>query len=80
MTNPPQNLTDRYVTNLLHHGRNATFDLSALTQCDSVVKQETVGCYYEAVVQHLMQHESACGATPVVAVKRALEKHGVSFK
>lgn len=80
MTNPPQNLTDRYVSALLYNGRNNRFDLLKLEQQASIVGQETVGYYYNAVVENLGVTKEANGPTPMCAVKRALEKHGVNFK
>lgn len=79
----PQNVTIRYATNLLNEGANDTFELDAVAQMvNKVPGGDIVGFYYEAAVKIKTDFETqkAAGATPRQAVKRALEKHGVTFQ
>lgn len=80
MNTPPQAVTERYVSNLIHLGSNKEFNLSKLTQQPSVVSGETVGHYYEAVVGSQKDYQIGRGATVSQAVRRALIKHGVTFR
>jgi hypothetical protein len=87
MQNPPQNVSERYVTNLLYHGRNNTFDISDISRRVSVVDDICVGVYYQAVVncpaalfeEHANNKFTGVGATPAQAVRHALSKFGVTF-
>lgn len=78
----PQNVTDRYIHRLLTRGRNDTFELESLVQKIAAVDSLPVGVYFEANVKRTVgfENQSAAGATPREAVRRSLEKHGVSFR
>lgn len=79
----PQSVTIRYATNLLTAGKNDIFELDRVTQVpNKVAGGDIIGFYFEAHVKSRTDFESkgAAGATPVAAVKSALEKHGVTFQ
>jgi hypothetical protein len=76
MSTAPQSVTERYVSNLLHYGRNKEFDIDYIKQMPNVVEDENVGYYY--VVR--IGNQTANGATIQQAVHRCLEKHGVTFR
>lgn len=82
MNDLPQNVTSRYLTNLLHEGRNADFDILLIEQKENIVEEQSCGYYYKAAVWCLSKQETVhvVGASPVVALRRALEKFGVTFK
>lgn len=86
MTTIPQAVTERYVSNLIHYGRNKEFDICSIqrqiTEDDGVV----VGVYFTVMIRLQIAPEGsadkiiASGATISQAVRRALEKHGVTFR
>jgi hypothetical protein len=76
MSTSPQAVTERYVTNLINYGRNREFDIDYIKQMPNVVDGENVGVYYVARIGN----QIANGATISQAVRRALEKHGVTFR
>lgn len=83
--NAPQSVTERYVSNLLHYGRNKEFDIDYIKKIDNVVEDENVGVYFVARVNVTNQNAGpfgrmANGATIQQALRRALEKHGVTFR
>jgi hypothetical protein len=82
MSTSPQAVTERYVSNLLHYGRNKEFDILTSTQNQNKIGEESVGVYYHVTVQHAGSQvvQRANGATPAEAVRRALTKLGVTFR
>lgn len=91
MQNPPQNVSSRYINNILRDGFNSLFQLTALERQSMTVPEsdEILGYYYCARVVSptgvpctapLAETQPAFGATPSQAVRRALEKFGVTFK
>lgn len=75
----PQQVTTRYISNLLRRGKNDIFEITKLIQQDSIYDGITIGSYYLATVQR-QSAETAAGVTPEQAVLRALAKHGVTFR
>lgn len=82
MTTTPQAVTERYVSNLIHYGRNKEFDIFKVLREDSIVQDEHVGVYFEVCITTSLNDSTiwARGATISQAVRRALEKHGVTFR
>jgi hypothetical protein len=81
--NLPQNVTSRYVSNLLNRGRNDTFEMITLTQEKATHDNITVGYYYDVTItKPIPDHtsEQASGVTPSQAISRCLRKFGVSFR
>ena len=82
MSNLPQNITERYVNNLLRNGVNNDFRLFSITIHSSTVGSHHVGFYYRAITQlqraDLPSFE-AYGATPNEALSRALALAGVTY-
>jgi hypothetical protein len=78
----PQAVTERYVSNLLHYGRNKEFDVLSITQHENIVNDELCGYYFKACVftADRVTLEKAHAATVSQALRRALEKHGVTFR
>lgn len=86
MSTQPQAVTERYVSNLIHNGRNKEFDIKAITQHDNVVENINVGVYFRArvlpsnVVDNGANVRVGVGATIATAVRHALIEHGVTFR
>jgi hypothetical protein len=86
MTTAPQAVTDRYVTNLINYGRNREFDIDSIARRKHEADDVVVGVYFEVSLLHTGGEDKganrrlACGATISQAVRRALEKHGVTFR
>lgn len=86
MNNPPQSVTERYVSNLIHNGRNKEFDIKIITQYDAMIEEHIVGVYYRArllpanVADNGANVRVGVGATLALAVRNALEQHGVTFR
>lgn len=79
--NPPQQVTSRYVRNLLIKGKNNEFSIREIRREYTTIDNITVGIYYLAEVKERTGiTEKAAGATPEQAVHRALAKHGVTFR
>ena len=79
--NTPQQVTSRYVRNLIFKGVNNEFRFVALTRTGHFIDQVCVGMYYEAIVANNEERKlTAVGVTPEQAVHRCLEKHGVTFR
>lgn len=80
--NPPQSVTTRYVTNLLIHGQNDTFGLMSIKAEATIVGNANIGTHYIASVGVETEPDSkhGYGATPLAAVRRALECWGVTFR
>lgn len=74
-------MTQRYASNLLKKGRNNEFTLIELNQHYSQADNVTVGHYYLALIGGPNRAtKDAVGVTPLRAVERCLEKHGVTFR
>lgn len=81
LMNPtPQAVTERYVSNLITNGRNKEFDVNTIVQRTHHVEGEPCGVYFTAVIDYQKVSRDAHGATVSQAVRRALEKHGVTFR
>lgn len=81
MNNTPQQVTQRYISNLLHYGRNKEFDIISVDQKANVAEDATqVGVYYSVWIVNKTEGKGAYGATLAQATRRCLEKHGVTFR
>jgi hypothetical protein len=80
MNTAPQQVTERYLSNLLHYGRNKEFDILHIDREESKHQDIVVGYYYTVSIVGKTRNEHAAGATLAEAVRRALEKHGVTFR
>lgn len=84
MSTSPQAVTERYVSNLLRDGQNAEFRLVNLQIRPWVVDEEACGWYYFCIVETVAGSagpvKEAVGVTPVVALRNALTKLGVTFR
>jgi hypothetical protein len=78
--NPPTQVTERYLSNLLHYGRNKEFDINFIKKFDNKIDDEIVGVYFTVRVDQGNNGLLASGATISQALRRALEKHGVTFR
>jgi hypothetical protein len=80
--NAPQSVTERYVSNLLHYGRNKEFDIASVNREIHTHDNICVSVYFTVIVIHGTTYKSefAAGATVQQATRRALEKHGVTFR
>ena len=78
----PQQVTIRYVGNLIRRGRTDDFELINLIRLEATHDDILIGHYYEAIVLHPgdAASETAAGVTPLQAVQRALGKCGVTFR
>lgn len=75
----PQNVTSRYVRNLLINGTNDDFELDRVVQMPST----PIGFHYRATIKQPANdfaEQSAVGASPEQAVHRCLGAHGVTFR
>lgn len=82
MPTPPQAVTERYVSNLIHNGRNKEFDIIKLRQMEAFDGEAIVGIYYRVTVRKVGFNTEweLSGATIAQATRRCLEKHGVTFR
>ena len=81
MKNPPQKLTLRYCRNLLANGENRHFTVQGLTRLPAEVDGIFIGYYYlVALTDYSSKRYEGVGTTPAIAVRRTLEKAGVTFK
>jgi hypothetical protein len=81
--NPPTQVTERYLSNLLHYGRNKEFDIIELKRESNTVDGMNVGYFFRICVcpnDPFGDPSRAVGATISQALRRALEKHGVTFR
>lgn len=78
--NPPQQVTSRYIRNLLIKGKNNDFKVMTVLAQYAMVDELQVGQYYEARIVKLNIGHVAMGVTPEQAIARCLEKHGVTFR
>lgn len=77
----PQSVTQRYLSNLIHNGRNHEFDIDILIRRSNMVDGTVCGYYFTAKVVSTADILFECsGATPTQAIQRCLEKHGVTFR
>lgn len=84
MTTIPQAVTERYVSNLIHYGRNKEFDITAILRDITEVSGRVVGVFFHASIIKMPITEdgkrTGVGATIAQAVRHALEQHGVTFR
>lgn len=81
MNPSPQAVTERYVSNLIHNGRNREFDIRRIDQQENIVEEVEVGRYHRAFVMDTKtETQVGVGATIAQAVRAALTKHGVTFR
>lgn len=85
MNTAPQGVTQHYISNLINRGRNREFDIASIARQITVHDDVCVGVYFEVVITRpneleLVEKVHASGATISQAVRRALEKHGVTFR
>lgn len=81
--NPPQEVTTRYLNNLLREGKNDKYEIRLVQQNISHVDNVPVGVYYTlAIVEPSddFRETIGIGATPIAALTRALTKSGVTFR
>lgn len=72
--------TRRYASNLLKKGKNNEFELLDLKRQYTDVDGLAVGIYYQVLIKGTQWKKDAAGVTPLQAVERCLEKHGVTFR
>lgn len=84
MPTQPQAVTQKYVSNLIYNGRNKEFDIDLVTRRSHFEGEEHVGYYFTVTVTRGEERpgtgQQASGATISQAVRRALEKYGVTFR
>lgn len=86
MTNPPQAVTERYISNLLHYGRNKDFDICEIKRQIHSVDARVVGVYFQAITLPAnlldvgLNRRVGVGATAAQAIRHCLEQHGVTFR
>lgn len=79
--NPPQQVTSRYVRNLLVKGQNNDFVVNAIERFFHQIDNVTIGSYFNATITSSNKHrQTATGVTPEQAIHRCLEKYGVTFR
>ncbi len=79
----PQQVTERYVRALLVEGKNDRYEIVTVGRQIAAVDNIPVGTYYGvsvAVPSDNFRELLGIGATPVAALRRALEKDGVTFR
>ena len=73
--------TIRYAGNLLRKGSSDDFKLQNILINYNMVDQLQMGNYYVAAIRNNSgTAKEAAGVTPLQAVTRCLEKHGVTFR
>lgn len=79
--NPPQAVTERYVSNLIMNGRNKDFDVDTIIRRSNVDGGDHVGFFYTvAVVSTDNKNVAASAPTIAGAIRLALERHNVTFR
>ena len=74
-------VTRRYASNLLSKGKNSEFTIGNLKRTYTTIDNIVVGYYFFVEIGGAnYQTKDAAGATPLQAVERCLEKHGVHFR
>jgi hypothetical protein len=79
----PQNVTNRYISNLVNRGRNHEFEIVVLQRAQALHDGIVVGTYYDTIILKPMPDqasERASGVTAAQAVRRCLTKFGVTFR
>lgn len=83
MTSAPQSVTDRYTRNLLISGQNDRYEIVTVSRQINQVDNIPTGIYFTVTITvptaNFIEHVGL-GATPVCALRRALEKAGVTFR
>ena len=82
-TSIPQQVTDRYVRNLINKGKNNDFEIITLQREQATHDGIVIGEYYDIIIRKPMpdhSSERASGVTASQAVRRALAKFGVTFR
>lgn len=85
MTNTPTAVTERYVSNLLKRGTNNDFRICTIYRQIAIEDGCCVGVYYQVMLASTTQSPESdkirgVGLTPASALRRALEKFGVTFR
>jgi hypothetical protein len=82
MTTIPQAVTERYVSNLIHYGRNKEFDITNITRNENKVGDEVTGYYFHVCIMNPVAEtfRRSCAATIAQGVRNCLIKHGVTFR
>jgi hypothetical protein len=78
--NPPQNVTIRYIHDLLHHGSNHDFNIEEVSRHPNIVEGIIVGQYFNVRLSCCEGSWTFPGATVAEATKRVLEKFNVTFR
>lgn len=79
----PQNVTDRYINNLLRNGKNDDYETHTVSRQIATVSNIPVGIYYSVTVTKPaadFKEFVGIGATPNEALRRALQQDGVTFR
>lgn len=78
----PQAVTNKYTHNLILTGSNDVFAVDFVQSEPNVVNGDVIGHYFAARVIFKSDQTAmrGHGATPRQAVRKALEKFGVTFK
>lgn len=82
MTNPTQAVTERYVSNLLRDGQNNEFVMQSNCAHNTEVEGVRIGIHFRAEVYEVGHSvlKDGFATTPASALRRALEKFGVTFR
>ena len=78
--NPPQQITNRYVNDLLHHGSNHDFNIEHIERKPNIVNGLVCGEYWEVSISCSEGLMLMPGNTIAQAARRALENLGVTFR
>ena len=80
--NLPQNVTIRYIHDLLHHGSNHDFSVDLITRHASLADGVVVGHFYKVTLTAFATGlgQICVGATIAEACRRALSDFGVTFR
>lgn len=83
----PQSVTERYVSNLIHNGRNKEFDITTINRDITELQGRVIGVFYRVCILNphitepsVVNKALGVGATIAQAVRHALELHGVTFR
>lgn len=82
MTNAPQSVTERYISNLIHYGRNRDFAIASVTERENTHEGLVVGNFYTVNIRPINSPtgQASHGATLALAVRHCLQDHGVTFR
>lgn len=78
--NPPQAVTERYVSNLIMNGRNKDYDIITVQQQSSKHEGVTVGYFYRVSLHSVQADLVGYGPTITAATRDALMRYGVTFR